>query len=135
MKTKQPLRVVLQSHNTRGPHYARNAYTKTLKLECGHQVARKASLGTPRRLRCPECPPVISVVDETSQHERRVTITRGIRGYFAVLLCWNTDHGGFWEPGQSGVGSYVTAKEAEPEAKSWAQSEGATYAPPAELAS
>jgi hypothetical protein len=58
--SKQPLRAVWQSYNTQGPNHARNAYTKTLKLECGHQVTRRASLGTPKRLRCPGCPPVAS---------------------------------------------------------------------------
>lgn len=56
-----------------------------------------------------------------------ITVTRGMRGYFAVHVTWNLE--GFWEPQQSGVGSYATAEEAEVEAKMWARSEGLEFKP------
>ena len=34
-----------------------------------------------------------------------VTITHGMRGYFAVHMSRNPDHGGFYEPWSSGFGS------------------------------
>ncbi len=50
-----------------------------------------------------------------------ITITQGMRGYFAVLLCWNDE--GFHEPYTTGFGSYATREEAIPEAKQWAEAE------------
>lgn len=58
-----------------------------------------------------------------------VTVTQGMRGWFAVLVWWNTEHGGFWEPLNTGVGSYATPEEAEPEAKGWAEAEGLRFKP------
>jgi hypothetical protein len=66
-------------------------------------------------------------------HKPYVTITRGMRGYFAVLLSWNHEYGGFYEPFNTGVGSYKTAAQAEPEAKDWAIAEEVEYIPPKEL--
>jgi len=60
-------------------------------------------------------------------HPAYVTITQGMRGYFAVLLSWNIEHGGFYEPWSSGIGSYETKEAAIPEAKDWAESEGIEY--------
>ena len=59
----------------------------------------------------------------------RVTVTHGLRGYFAVLLWWNPEYGGFWEPWESGIGSYTTKSAAEEEAKDWAEAEGVEYRP------
>jgi hypothetical protein len=65
-----------------------------------------------------------------------VTITSGMRGYFAVLMWWNDegDDGvklpagqGFWEPWQSGIGSYRNEAGAILEARQWAQAEGLEY--------
>lgn len=50
-----------------------------------------------------------------------VTTTHGMRGWFAVLMWYNPE--GFWEPFQSGIGSYKTQIEAEKEAKEWADAE------------
>lgn len=52
-----------------------------------------------------------------------ITITHGMRGYFAVMMAWNDDLGGFWEPYNTGIGSYESREDAIPEAKSWARSE------------
>jgi hypothetical protein len=51
-----------------------------------------------------------------------VTVTHGMRGYFAVLMWWNANDE-FWEPWSSGFGSYNTYEEAIPEARAWAEAE------------
>jgi hypothetical protein len=51
-----------------------------------------------------------------------ITTTHGMSGYFAVMMWWNDDLGGFWEPYETGVGRYNTKEEAEQEAISWAES-------------
>lgn len=62
------------------------------------------------------------VVEDKSPY---VTISHGMRGYFAVLMHWHID--GFWEPLQSGVGSFKTSEGAVEEAKIWAESEEVRY--------
>lgn len=57
-----------------------------------------------------------------------ITITHGLRGYYAVHLYWNGD--GFWEPWATGTGSYATQEEAEPEARRWALDEDVDFMPP-----
>lgn len=54
-----------------------------------------------------------------------VTVTSGMRGYFAVLMHWHED--GFWEPMQTGDGSFKTRAGAVPEALAWASAEGLEY--------
>lgn len=56
-----------------------------------------------------------------------VSVTHGMRGWFAVMLWWNPDLGGFWEPWQTGCGSYATPEEAEVEARAWAEDEGLEF--------
>lgn len=63
-------------------------------------------------------------------HPSYVTVTHGMRGYFAVMLAWNSDLDGFYEPLMTGLGSYDTAAKAEPEAKDWASAEGVEYRAP-----
>jgi hypothetical protein len=55
-----------------------------------------------------------------SRHEMYVTVTSGLRGYFAVLIENEM-------PVQSGIGSYPTAGEAEEEAVEWARAEGLSF--------
>lgn len=55
-----------------------------------------------------------------------VTITSGLRGYFAVLIVDD-------EPWITGVGSFKTAAEAVPEAQSWAKNEDVPYVAPSQL--
>lgn len=55
------------------------------------------------------------------KHEPYITITSGMRGYFAVMVWWNPE--GFWEPWQTGFGSYKNKLDAIPEAKDWAKLE------------
>lgn len=68
-------------------------------------------------------------IDPTLPHAPYVTVTKGLRGFFAVLVRWNPEYGGFYEPWDSGLGSYATAEEAEPEARGWASDEGVEYRP------
>ena len=56
-----------------------------------------------------------------------MTVTQGMSGYFAVLMTWNDEFDGFYEPYQTGVGRYETKEEAEVEAKQWAEEEGVEY--------
>lgn len=53
-----------------------------------------------------------------------VTVTSGLRGYFAVLI-GNFD--GFPEPIQTSPITCKTFKEAEQDAKYWAKAEGIPY--------
>ncbi len=65
----------------------------------------------------------------STKEERRasyVTITSGMRGYFAVLLSWDEECG-CCTPWETGVGSYETAEETIPEAVSWARDEGIAF--------
>lgn len=64
-----------------------------------------------------------------SAHPPYITVTSGLSGYFAVMLAWNPDLGGFYEPWETGVGRYRTAGEAEKEARAWADDEGVEYRP------
>ena len=55
-----------------------------------------------------------------------VTITYGMRGYFAVLMSWSEEDC-IYESWETGIGSYKSAEAAEPEAKSWADAEGIEF--------
>lgn len=57
----------------------------------------------------------------TTTRKSYVTTTRGMRGWFAVLIWWNP--AGFWEPYQSGIGSYETSEGAAEEGREWALAE------------
>ncbi len=52
-----------------------------------------------------------------------ITVSKGTSGHFAVLVQWNTDHGGFWEPWDTGFGRYQTKAEAIVEATQWADAD------------
>jgi hypothetical protein len=56
-----------------------------------------------------------------------ITITKGMRGWFAVMIWWNPE--GFEEPYQTGIGSYKWPEQAEPEARDWADAEGIEFVP------
>lgn len=58
-----------------------------------------------------------------------ISVSHGMSGYFAVMLCWNSEHGGFYEPWTTGIGRYATKEEAEEEAKQWAEDEEMEYRP------
>jgi hypothetical protein len=63
----------------------------------------------------------------TEKKIMRMTVTHGMRGHFAVLVWWNPEYGGFWEPWNSGIGSYKTADGAKREAEQWAKDEGVEF--------
>ena len=69
------------------------------------------------------------VVPEVVVPKPYVTTTRGLRGHFALIMCWNPEHGGFWEPWQSSPNSWDSERLAEIEAQSWAKDEGIEYKP------
>ena len=55
-----------------------------------------------------------------------ITVTRGMSGFFAVMVWWNNEHpdlGGFWEPYETDVDRYKTYDEAKSVALVWAESE------------
>ena len=56
-----------------------------------------------------------------------ITVTHGMSGYFAVLLTWNPDLGGFYEPEQTGMGRYRSADVAAEEGRDWAAVEGIEF--------
>jgi hypothetical protein len=58
-----------------------------------------------------------------------VTVTSGMRGFFAVLLMWNPDHGGFWEPWTTSDSSFPTPDGAIEDAKAWADAEDLEFRP------
>lgn len=53
-----------------------------------------------------------------------ITVSNGLRGWFAVNMWWNPEHDGFYEPWNTGCGSYETREGAIKEAKAWAEADG-----------
>lgn len=68
-------------------------------------------------------------VNITEERAAFVTVMHGMRGYFPVLVVWNTDFGGFYEPEQSGPASFADAKDAAAAARAWARDEGLEFKP------
>ena len=62
-------------------------------------------------------------------HPNYITVYESIGGWKAVMLWWNPDMGGFYEPWDTGVGAYATEAEAEDEARWWAEDEGLEFRP------
>lgn len=56
-----------------------------------------------------------------------VQVTSGMSGFFAVMLWWNPDMGGFPEPWNTGHGRYKTSAEAAVEARAWGEAEEIPY--------
>ena len=62
-----------------------------------------------------------------------ISVTHGIRGWFAVQLQWTKYDAagavaeGFWVPVGTGFGSYATREEAETEGMIWAAMEGLEF--------
>lgn len=65
--------------------------------------------------------------------EKHVTLSEGMSGWFAVIVWWNPEHGGFWEPWDTGTGRYAHWEAAELEAKDIADGEGFKYYRPSKL--
>lgn len=64
---------------------------------------------------------LLAKIDAPTKH---VDITEGMSGHFAVIIWWNPDMGGFWEPWDTGKGRYATPVEAYLEAKAIGEAEG-----------
>ena len=64
--------------------------------------------------------------------EPYITVTEGMSGHFAVLVAWNPELGGFWEPYQTGIGRYRERSEAIAEGRDWAELEGLQFEVPHE---
>lgn len=56
-----------------------------------------------------------------------VTVTHGMRGWFAVTMWWNPDMGGFWEPWETAENSWPTAEQAAVDGRLWAKNEGLEF--------
>jgi len=56
-----------------------------------------------------------------------VSVTWGVRGWSAVLMWWNPDLDGFWEPWESHPHSFSTEAEAVPIARAWAETQGVEF--------
>ena len=63
----------------------------------------------------------------TESKANYITVTSGMAGYFAVMLWWNPDMDGFWEPWDTGFGRYADKAQAISEAKDWATAECLEY--------
>ena len=57
-----------------------------------------------------------------SDQQAFITVTKGMRGFFAVMVWWNPQ--GFWEPYESHPCSHEEGAGAQADAKSWAEAEG-----------
>lgn len=57
----------------------------------------------------------------------RISVTSGMRGYFAVMLADYEDMNWGTDVVMSGIGSYKTREGATEEAKEWAKSEEVSY--------
>lgn len=66
------------------------------------------------------------LIDKAAPGQKHVTITGPsvVGAYFAVVVWWNPDMGGFWEPWDTGIGRYRTPAEAYREAKLLGESAG-----------
>ncbi len=65
--------------------------------------------------------------DMLDPHPDYVTVTHGMRGYYAVYLKWTEDNGGFYEPWNTSDLSFKHHKSAVIEAKAWAKADGVAY--------
>jgi hypothetical protein len=54
-----------------------------------------------------------------------ITVSHGMRGYFAVKMTWNSE--GFYEPERSAPLSYPTREAASSDGRRWAQDEGIEF--------
>ena len=58
------------------------------------------------------------------EHPQYITVSRGMAGYFAVLLWWNPEHGGFYEPWTTSDFRYRDRADAVKDAREWGEAEG-----------
>lgn len=64
---------------------------------------------------------------EENDHSMFVTTMKLGTGWAAVAMWWAPEHGGFWEPWDTGFGRHCTQDEAVTEAKEWAKADGLRY--------
>lgn len=57
----------------------------------------------------------------------RISVTKGMRGFYAVMLADYEDIGWSTDVVLTGIGSYRTSEAAEEEAKQWAACEGLQF--------
>lgn len=60
---------------------------------------------------------------------RYITTSKGMAGHFALMVWWNRELGGFWEPWDTGFGRYAEIEGAEQEGRDWALDEGIPFVP------
>ena len=60
------------------------------------------------------------------EHPDYVTVTSGMRGYFAVLMAWDKEFKAY-EPWQTSPLSYKDGAGATRDGKSWAKAEGIEF--------
>lgn len=60
-------------------------------------------------------------------HPDYITVTHGIRGFFAVRMQWSNHFGGFYEPWQASSVSHGLRADAVIDAQEWAAEEGVAY--------
>ena len=66
----------------------------------------------------------------TGEHAPFITVTQSGFGHcFAVMMWWNPDLGGFWEPYDTARARRDHKFEAVIDAKEWAAAEGLEYRP------
>lgn len=68
---------------------------------------------------------------EATENAPFVTVTKGMRGWFAVLMSWN--HEGFYEPFQTSPSSFPDMVGAEKDAQAWAADEGVSFRPASDI--
>lgn len=68
-------------------------------------------------------------MSEEKELRRYITVTSGIRGYFAVLIgvFYSDQSGTYQDPIETGIGSYKTREGAVQEGKMWAKDEGLEF--------
>lgn len=62
-----------------------------------------------------------------SEHKPYITTGFGMRGYYAVYVAWNEDHGGFYEPWTTSDETFKNHAAAAKYAEAWAKDEGMEY--------
>ena len=63
---------------------------------------------------------------ENEMYEAYITVTTGMRGIFPVMMTWNENHNGFYEPYSTGE-TCKDFDEAVIDAKAWAGAENIEY--------
>lgn len=111
-------------------HYALTGGVLNYRLDCHHALAGKVIL-------LPDLPLQLQDMDlskgqnsfasPSDDKNPYITSAREMSGWFAVLMWWHSEKGGFWAPWRTGRGSYATQAEAEAEAREWAEAEEITF--------